>query len=74
MRRGLLQPLSYSTLSTQGYIMKKLLLVLALTGLLQGCAVQMASSAVGVVAGTAIGVAKVPFQVGGAVVDVVSGD
>ena len=54
--------------------MKKLLLVLALTGLLQGCAVQMASSAVGVVAGTAIGVAKVPFQVGGAVVDVVSGD
>lgn len=54
--------------------MKKFLLVLTLTGLLQGCAVQMASTAVGVVAGTAIGVAKVPFQVGGAVVDVVSGD
>ncbi len=54
--------------------MKKFLLVLTLTGLLQGCAVQMASTAVGVVAGTAIGVAKVPFQVGGAVVDVVSGN
>lgn len=42
--------------------MKKLLLVLTLSGLLQGCAVQMASTAVGVVAGTAIGVAKVPFK------------
>ena len=54
--------------------MKQLWLMLILTGLLQGCAVQMASTAVGVVAGTAIGVAKVPFQVGGAVVDVVSGN
>ncbi|SEA00011.1 hypothetical protein SAMN05660964_00730 [Thiothrix caldifontis] len=58
--------------------MKKFLLVLTLTGLLHGCAVQVASSvagaAVGTVAGTAIGVAKVPIQVGGAVVDVVSGD
>lgn len=57
-------------------MMKKTLLLTVLLSsvLLQGCAVQMASSAVGVVAGTAIGVAKVPFQVGGAVVDVVSGD
>lgn len=54
--------------------MKKFLLVLTLTGLLHGCAVQVAGAAVGTVAGTAIGVAKVPFQVGGAVVDVVSGD
>jgi uncharacterized membrane protein YtjA (UPF0391 family) len=54
--------------------MKKCLLVFVLISLLQGCAVQMASTAVGVVAGTAIGVAKVPFQVGGAVVDVVSGN
>jgi len=54
--------------------MNKIFLTLIVAGLLQGCAVQMASSAVGVVAGTAIGVAKVPFQVGGAVVDVVSGN
>jgi len=54
--------------------MNKIFLTLIVAGLLQGCAVQMASSAVSVVAGTAIGVAKVPFQVGGAVVDVVSGD
>lgn len=54
--------------------MKRMLFLLLLAGLLQGCAVQVASSAVGAVAGTAIGVAKVPFQVGGAVVDVVSGD
>ena len=56
-------------------MMKKTLLLTVLLSsvLLQGCAVQMASSAVGVVAGTAIGVAKVPFQVGGAVADVVTG-
>lgn len=53
------------------------LITFMLAVLLQGCAVQVASSvagaAVGAVAGTAIGVAKVPFQVGGAVVDVVAG-
>ncbi|EIJ35514.1 hypothetical protein [Thiothrix nivea] len=52
------------------------LLVLAL--LLQGCAVQVASSvtgaAVGAATGAAVEVAKVPFKVGGAVVDVVTGD
>jgi ABC-type amino acid transport system permease subunit len=57
--------------------MRTAFIILAFTLLLQGCAVQVASSvagaAVGTVAGTAIGVAKVPFQVGGAVVDVVSG-
>lgn len=43
-----------------------------------GCAVQVASTvagtAVGVATGTAIEVAKVPFKVGGAAVDVVAGD
>ena len=45
---------------------------------LQGCAVQVASSVagatVGAATGAAIEVAKVPFKVGGAVVDVVAGD
>lgn len=58
--------------------MKPIIYALILMGCLQGCAVQVASSvagaAVGAVAGTAIGVAKVPFQIGGAVVDVVSGE
>ena len=58
--------------------MKPIIYALILMGFLQGCAVQVASSvagaAVGAVAGTAIGVAKVPFQIGGAVVDVVSGE
>ena len=58
--------------------MKPIINALILMGCLQGCAVQVASSvagaAVGAVAGTAIGVAKVPFQIGGAVVDVVSGE
>ena len=53
-----------------------LLSVLLISTLLQGCAMQVAgsvaSATVGVVAGTAIGVAKVPFQVGGAVIDAVS--
>ena len=50
---------------------------LAITSL-SGCAVQVASTvagtAVGVATGTAIEVAKVPFKVGGAAVDVVAGD
>lgn len=54
--------------------MRTAFIILAFTLLLQGCAVQVASSAVGLAAGTAIGVAKVPFQIGGAVVDVASGE
>ena len=49
-----------------------------LMSLLSGCAVQVASTvagtAVGVATGTAIEVAKVPFKVGGAAVDVVTGN
>ncbi len=45
---------------------------------MSGCAVQVASTvagtAVGVATGTAIEVAKVPFKVGGAAVDVVTGN
>lgn len=56
----------------------KMLPVICLLGLLQGCAFQVASSATGAVVGAATGaaaeVAKVPFKVGGAVVDVVKGN
>lgn len=51
--------------------------LLALALLLQGCAFQVASSVAGATVGAATGaaveVAKVPFKVGGAVVDVVTG-
>jgi hypothetical protein len=74
IEKGLFQPLFHLILIEGGFIMKRILLAtLLISGLLQGCAVQVASSAVGLAAGTAIGVAKVPFQIGGAVVDVASG-
>jgi len=42
--------------------------------LLQGCAAMVAGAVVGTAATVAIEAAKVPFKVGGAVIDVVSDD
>lgn len=60
------------------YLSITVLLMGLLSSLLSGCAVQVASTvagtAVGVATGTAIEVAKVPFKVGGAAVDVVTGN
>ena len=50
--------------------MKKILLILALSLTLTGCV----GTVVGTAADVAIEVAKVPFKVGGAVIDVVSDD
>ncbi|MFN3785650.1 MAG: hypothetical protein ACK4RS_02305 [Thiothrix sp.] len=51
--------------------------LLALALLLQGCAFQVASSVAGATVGAATGaaveVAKVPFKVGGAAIEVVTG-
>jgi len=49
---------------------KELILVLGLMLLLQGCA----GTIIGSVVDTTIEIAKVPFKVGGAIVDVVRGD
>lgn len=58
-------------------MMRTASILLALTLGLQGCAFQVASSVAGAAVGTATGVvvevAKVPFKVGGAVADVVTG-
>lgn len=50
--------------------MKKLLLLLTTLFFLQGCV----SMVVGAATDTAIAVAKVPFKVGGAIIDAVSDD
>ena len=50
--------------------MKKFLLLITLLFSLSGCI----STVVGTVADAAIEVVKVPFKVGGAIVDVVTGD
>ena len=50
--------------------MKKILFMLAMLPALTGCV----GTVVGTAADVAIEVAKVPFKVGGAVIDVVSGD
>ena len=54
-------------------ILKILALVFSIF-LLQGCAAMVAGAVVGTAATVAIEVAKVPFKVGGAVIDVVSDD
>lgn len=50
--------------------MQKMLFSLMLAGLLSGCAAQVISTTTDV----AIATAKIPFKVGGAVVDVVTDD
>lgn len=50
--------------------MKKMLLLVTTLFLLQGCV----STVVGVATDTAIAVVKVPFKVGGAIVDAVTDD
>ena len=54
-------------------ILKILALVFSIF-LLQGCAAMVAGAVIGTVATVAVEVVKVPFKVGGAVVDVVSDD
>ena len=55
-------------------IILKILPVLFLLLLLQGCAAMVVGAVVGTVTTVAVEVVKVPFKVGGAVVDVVSDD
>ncbi|MEZ5536702.1 MAG: hypothetical protein R3F02_13885 [Thiolinea sp.] len=50
--------------------MKRILLIIALTFSLQGCA----GLVIGAATDATIAVAKVPFKIGGAVLDVVTGD
>lgn len=50
--------------------MKRIFLIIALALSLQGCA----GLVIGAATDAAIAVAKVPFKVGGAVIDVVAGD
>lgn len=50
--------------------MGRILLIITMTFSLQGCAGLL----IGAATDTAIGVAKVPFKVGAAVIDVVTGD
>jgi hypothetical protein len=52
-------------------VLKMMVVVFSLL-LLQGCAAMVAGAVVGTAATVAIEVAKVPFKVGGAVIDVVS--
>ena len=52
----------------------KILLVVFSLLLLQGCAAMVVGAVVGTATTVAIEVAKVPFKVGGAVIDVVSDD
>jgi uncharacterized lipoprotein YajG len=54
-------------------VLKMMVVVFSLF-LLQGCAAMVAGAVVGTAATVAIEVAKVPFKVGGAVIDVVSDD
>ena len=55
-------------------IILKILPVLFSLLLLQGCAAMVVGAVVGTVTTIAVEVVKVPFKVGGAVVDVVSDD
>jgi hypothetical protein len=57
----------------RGLFLKTLALVF-LIFLLQGCTALVVGAVVGTVATVAVEVVKVPFKVGGAVVDVVSDD
>ncbi len=57
----------------RGVFLKTLALVFSLF-LLQGCTALVVGAVVGTVATVAIETAKVPFKVGGAVIDVVSDD
>ena len=61
------------TIITRVLILKILALVFSIF-LLQGCAAMVAGAVVGTVATVAIEVAKVPFKVGGAVIDVATDD
>jgi hypothetical protein len=67
-----LYPSRYIILDTGAILMQKMLIpLMMLLPILQGCAV---GTAVGVVTDVAVEVAKVPFKVGGAAIDVVTGD
>ena len=61
------------TIIARVLILKILALVFSIF-LLQGCAAMVAGAVVGTVATVAVEVVKVPFKVGGAVVDVVTDD
>jgi uncharacterized lipoprotein YajG len=61
------------TIIARVLILKILALVFSIF-LLQGCAAMVAGAVVGTVATVAVEVVKVPFKVGGAVIDVVSDD
>ena len=61
------------TMITKVIILKTLALVFSIL-LLQGCTALVVGAVVGTAATLAIETAKVPFKVGGAVIDVVSDD
>ena len=61
------------TMISKVTVLKMMVVVFSLF-LLQGCAAMVAGAVVGTAATVAIEVAKVPFKVGGAVIDVVSDD
>jgi len=61
------------TMISKVTVLKMMVVVFSLLSL-QGCAAMVAGAVVGTAATVAIEVAKVPFKVGGAVIDVVSDD
>ena len=59
---------------SEGRPVLKMLTVVVVSLMLQGCAAMVVGTAVGVVTTVAVETAKVPFKVTGAVIDVVSDD